>query len=500
MSNLGELEKFFIGGEAEAEAKIRTKVFIDPPNLQKLLNFNRSRYKILLAPKGVGKSLLLYVLHESLLAKGEISLVLTPKDINCQNIYEKKTVADKISEGYRQVLISIGATIGNYMGTIVSNDESVNLLKLSIDEGLSRPDIVSRFSSFLTEITPKGKKIAEAAKKIQNLSTNTKIIKSDIVKVLSKNEKNLWLFIDDIDQASISKQTGGFDYSTCWALVSAAMDLANDFENVRCLISIRHDIWHTMTVAKKLGSERLDKITKPFLLSYNEKELEEIFLQRVFLANKELDVNNRSVLTFFEKESLSLPGKERLERLWSTWIAKTSRNRPRDLVHLIQFLIDECESKNSQLISQKNAWSVMAKFGKDRIKNIEAEYQQICPQIKAVIGDLQDKTLYEFKEVIDALSRSPSSRRITVDGETLAPNSKDSALSLLRILHMANFINARANNPYIEGDYVHITFQEEPDLIDADNWNHLQKFQWEIHPTFHSYIEELRIANWKKIA
>lgn len=491
MENLETLNAYFFGGEAEAESEIRNNIFVSPSNLKSLLSFNRARYKVLLGSKGVGKSLLLNVMNESVLEERDISILLTPKDFDCQKIAQKSTNSDKISAAYNQLLIAVASKLGSFIDIAIT-DRDVNLYKLSIEEGMSRADMISRMSNFLPSLFPAASKVANAAKKIQSLNKKETILKKDIVESLKKNQKKIWILMDDVDQASIQNNTH-YDYSVCWAIVAAIVDLANDFNDFRCMISVRTDIWHTMTISKKLGSDRLDKMQEPDYLKFNENEIQEIFNKRISLANKEsIGVESITTHTFFDGDKIQLPGSAQITRSWKVWIAKMARNRPRDMVHLVQSLIEAAQTRGSEKIGSEDAHQIMLSFSKSRIKNIETEYREICPQIKALINTIESKTKFDFVNLIKELKGATSARSTTVDGKILRPDDNESAISLLKVLHMSNYINARNNLNEDGSQYEHITYDERPLLVDLDNWNELQKYEWEIHPTFHQYIEELK--------
>ncbi|WP_208856791.1 P-loop ATPase, Sll1717 family [Pseudoalteromonas rubra] len=491
METLEVLSKFFFGGEAEAEAEIRNNVFVSPSNLKSLLSFNRARYKVLLGSKGVGKSLLLNVMNESILEERDVSILLTPKDFDCEKIARKATNSDKISAAYNQLLIAIAAKLGTFIDFAVSDSE-VNLQKLAIEEGMTRADMISRVASFLPSLIPSTSKVANAAKELQQLNKKETILKTDIARSLSKNKNKIWILMDDVDQASIEKQ-GNYDYSVCWAIVAAIVDLANDFNDIRCMISVRTDIWHTMTVNKKLGSDRLDKMQEPDYLRFNESEIKEIFRKRLSLANKEVSGSESdSTQAYFSGEKITLPGTTEILRSWEAWIAKLARNRPRDMVHLVQELIESSEERDGSKINTQDAYDVMLPFAKSRIKNIETEYREICPQTKAIINNFATKNKFSFQSIISDLKGAASARSTAIDGKVLNPDSNETAIAILKVLHMSNFINARHNLNPDGSEYEHITYDERPFLVDMANWNELQKYEWEIHPAFHSYVEELR--------
>ena len=489
MANLDHLDTFFFGGEAEAEADIRNDIFVEPGAIDDLLSFRRSRYKVLIAPKGVGKTILLSVLNESILEHDQISMLLTPRDLDCKDIFDKDAIADRISCAYRQLLLAAASHVGSLSKDIGISDAVVNLQALSVDQGLTRPDLMSRVATFLTAVTPKGKDIAEAARGIQRLNKSVGILKGDVQSVLARNKNKLWLLIDDIDLAAVD-DGGKYDYSACWAIISAAMDLANDFDGVRCMISVRSDIWHVMTKVKRLGSERIYKIKKnTVVLSFNEEELRSMFIRRVELASQAAGAKTIETDMFFADRWLVLPGVQEERRTWDQWIAKNSRDKPRDMVQLVQSLIEEARREKSEKIGDSHAHKIVLEYSKDLVGNISAEYQQICPQIEGLMRFVSRKTLFDFEEIIDLLKRSPSAQGIEIDGIRMKANDKGSAIKLLAILHMANFMNPRVQNG---ARYDHLPFSTFPDFVSEENWNEMQKAQWEIHPAFHAFVNDTK--------
>ena len=272
--------------------------------------------------------------------------------------------------------------------------------------------------------------------------------------------------------------------------MSAVIQISIDFEEVRSLISVRSDIWHTVTVVKRLGTDRLDKIQTPVTLSFSEEEIGEIFFKRLALANAEIDgKNSKRLENFFSEPNIILPGKTETIRPWHIWIQKQSRNKPRDMVQLIQQLIEEADNNGSSKISNSDAHKIMTSFGQERIKNISREYGNICPQIEFIIQTVSTQTLYPFQVLFEKLKLLPSMSKITIDGLNLASNKAETALKILKVLHMANFINAKRT--LSDGSYEHYMFSEFPDLIQEGNVNDLQVFEWEIHPVFHNYVANI---------
>lgn len=493
MPHLQSLIKYFKGGSAEEEKTIRGEVFIPPTNLSELLSFDFHSSVILLGNKGVGKSIFVNVLHEAYLENNELSVLITPSDLECDPILSKKTLADRKASAYGQIIRSAAGIIGKHSNEneIAVKADVAALQKLAIKDGFSKPDLITRFSNILSKVTPIGGKIAKAL-----LAEQTNVIgKNNITKVVDEylldRGKTLWLFIDDIDEAVAKNSKGAFDYGACWAIVSAAIELSQDIKNLKCVVSVRTDIWHLMTHTHRHGTERKDKLGQIHELKFSEDDLRKIFLKRVELASS--DAKSKSgISTFFQNHQITLPGVKGEKRTWDQWLAKISRFRPRDLVKAVQMLITSAKEKNSDVIGDAQAHSILAEFGTQRIENIFDEYGQICPQIKEVISDLTIKTNYSFNEIIDLLKKTPSRRSTLIDGIAMQ-QTNEHAIELLRLLHMACFINPRIGP---DDNYDHLNFNEHPDLVDIAKFNDLQKYTWQIHPTFHTYVTSEQKKNF----
>ena len=487
--HLPSLIRYFKGGNAEAEKEIRGEVFVPPANMSTLMGFDFHSNVILLGNKGVGKSIFVSVLHEAYLENDELSLLITPNDLECDPILSKKTLSDRKSTAYGQILRSIACIIGKFSNeNEVSISQDVTALqKLAIKDGFSKPDLVSRFSKLLAKVTPYGGKIAKALLEDQGRELGKNNLTEVVDKYLSARGKTLWLFIDDIDEAGAKNTKGTFDYGACWAIIAAALELSEDIEALKCVVSVRSDIWHLMTKTHKHGTERKDKLGQIHELKFSEEELRQIFNRRIDLAAKDAN-SRRGQATFFQQGNITLPGATGERRSWDQWLAKQARYRPRDLVKAVQMLISAAKASSSDLIGDAQAHSILYEFGSQRIENIVDEYGQICPQIREVINDLTAQNTYSFSELMEQLLKMPSRRATRIDGIAMQP-SNEHAIELLRLLHMACFINPRID---AQDEYKHFNYNDYPNVVNMARFNDLQCYSWQIHPTFHMYASEQR--------
>lgn len=492
MSHLQSLVKYFKGGSAEEEQEIRGEVFVPPNNLSSLLSFDFHSSVILLGNKGVGKSILVNVLNEAYLQNGELSVLVTPSDLECDPILSKKTLADRKATAYGQILRSAAGIIGKHSNEseIAINADVVALQQLAIQDGFSKPDLVTKFSKILAKITPHGGKIAQSLLAEQANSLGKNNLADVVDKYLTDRGCTLWLFIDDIDEAGSKNSSGVFDYGACWAIVSAAIELSEDISSLKCVVSVRSDIWHLMTRTHGHGTERRDKLGQIHELKFSEDELRSIFNKRINLAATHANSQN-GISTFFQNSAITLPGVKGDKRTWDQWLAKIARFRSRDMVKAVQMLITAAKENNSAVIGDAQAHSILLDFGTQRIENIVDEYGQICPQIKEVINDLTEKTSYTFVDILDLLKKAPSRRSTLIDGIGMQPINEH-AINLLRILHMACFINPRIGP---DDNYDHLNYNDYPSIVDMAKFNDLQKYTWQIHPTFHTYVVDQQKKN-----
>ncbi|MEE2732130.1 MAG: hypothetical protein VYA55_15035 [Pseudomonadota bacterium] len=492
MSNLKSLIKYFKGGAAEDERDIRGEVFVPPENMDDLLSFDFHSNVILLGNKGVGKSIFVNVLHEAYLKNNELSVLITPDDLECDPILERKTLSDRKSVAYAQMLKAVACIIGAHSNKneIAISEELVALQKLAISEGYSKADLISKFSSFLSKITPYGGDVAQSLLAQQNSLMRVNKLTEAVEQYLSKKGHTLWLFIDDIDAAVAKDSRNSFDYGACWAIVSAAIELSQDIPNLKCLVSIRSDIWHVMIKVQRHGEERKDKLGFIHELKFSENELRNIFKRRIRLAAA--DAKSRDgIYAFFKNVQVLLPGESGNLRTWDQWLAKISRNRPRDLVKAVQMLIGDAKKNKQDQIGDDNAHNILLNFGKERVENIVDEYDKMCPQIREIVNDLTIKNTFTFVELMEHLEKAPARRQTQIDGVPMQ-QTKEHAIKLLRILHMACFINPRLENEDDESEYKHFNFHDYPDLIDFTRLNELQKYKWQVHPAYHTYSYDMR--------
>jgi hypothetical protein len=253
-----------------------------------------------------------------------------------------------------------------------------------------------------------------------------------------------------------------------------------------------------MTKVKRLGSTIFDKIGKPFNLFVDEKWIASVFKKRIDLCYREISRENRPTYEydfFFKPTKIGFYGHNEISRTWEQWVAKNTRNRPRDMVRLMQMLISETKKDANNMdahITDKVLHKILEPYARERVSFIKQEYIQIFPQIDEVIFRIK-QTRYTFPE-IRVFLESVCGIGLQIDGISINSSDEKERFKILKLLHMASVINPRIDRP--DGSYEHILFEEDNDYIDPNNISKLQNCIFQLHPTFHCLVEKPQLTRF----
>lgn len=493
MKNLEALHKYFFEGSAEREQKIRNEVFIKTPAISNFYSELHSSFILLKSQKGIGKTFFIDEFCSSAISKNILTLKIRPEDFDMEKISSGTSIAAKSKAAYDYLVKAISIKIGEAISDEgLTGIEYNNLLEVYKNSDTYIPSLAEKSLRALRHIPIDAyQKIVTGISKISDElfrpTEATKVLSEDIAKYISEKDKEIYVFIDDIDNArNFTSVLGQGKFEDCWAIVSAAFDLATKVTNIKCVVSIRDDIWLTIKNLR-IGTDKTDKINCIVNLTCDDTDIYNILNKRLLLA-KGLVLNSQSnaIDTFFSEDKITLPGHKGEQRAWSTWLCKQSRNRPRDLVQLVEMLIREARDK-SNTINSNIASNCLVKFGESRLANARDEFSGICDQLEDITLKFR-KTRFSYREITDVLKKMPSSLSISVNGKTLQPEKMESAIAILAVLYTANIMNARIVDDSASLGFNHITFEDKNNFISTSNLDALQKCEFEIHPVFHSLI------------
>jgi hypothetical protein len=481
------LKKYFVGGSAELERKIRNQVFVKTSAVEKIISNLDSDFLVFKSPKGIGKTYIVDELIATSLEQGYIAVKVTPDTLDIEKIALAKSLAGKSKVAYfeivRQIALQIGRTFER--NKIITDESSTNLYHYLIENGEERPDFLTKLKSFFAALAPRGPEIAKALRDFLPTASSTSILSTDIVKYLDGNKKSVYVFFDDVDLAATIED--GVDYANCWAIISAAFDVCSRIDNVKSVVSIRSDVWYTMQ-RRKIGTDRRDKMTSVIDLMCNDSDVYNILMKRFCAAAHECNLLTASAWEhFFEKHDLQLPGKQEESRPWITWLCKQSRGRPRDAVQLVEALAKIASEGKSDVIKSGHAQNYMLPFAETRLRNIAGEFSVVCSELEFIVKSIK-QNIFSFEEAVKFFKSVPSMRNITIDGESLAPDKSESAIKILNLLHNANVVNPRITDESMPRGFDHILFQGNEALVTPENMPSLAKYKFEVHPVFHAMI------------
>lgn len=486
MTKIEALGKYFKGGQSESEKSIMKEIFVRPNYIKEITDFTLSNYKVALGAKGSGKSLIVDYLNEYYLSKGRISVVIRPKELDMDAINTKTILSEKTKEAKRQIYKLISQRVGEGISSAATENQE---LFQSIAAKMKPDSEIKKIGSFITALLPEQyARIVKAFATLQEIDTEKFRIDDEVTQYLTDTQNRLILLVDDLDKA-VEETEVKFQYNSSWAIVEAAVEIANEIEMSSVLITVRTDIWHLMTKVKKLGSTIFDKVGKPYNLFVDEEWISSVFRRRVVLCYREANPTGRPTYEydyFFSPSKIGFYGKQEISRSWEQWIGKNTRNRPRDMVRLVQMLI--AQTKKDQRagedphITAKALHKILKPYAVERVEFIKQEYIQIFPKIDEVIYKIK-QTRYDFTEIRKFLL-SVCGIGIEIDGLPLDSGNEKERFRILKILHMASVINPRED--FEDGTYRHFLFEEDNDFIDPNSIGRLQKYSFQVHPTFHS--------------
>jgi hypothetical protein len=132
-------------------------------------------------------------------------------------------------------------------------------------------------------------------------------------------------------------------------------------------------------------------------------------------------------------------------------------------------------------------------YSKERTEDLAVEMGYDCPGFLSVVRSFADVEFEStFEQIRAHLKTIPSRFSLEVGGRVLRPGDEGDAIVLLALLHESGFLNARVPDTTRRLKYHHVTFLDDPHLVQIARWNELEASLWEVHPVFRSYILALK--------
>jgi len=481
-------------GTAEGERGIRSGVFVQFSTWTSLVVPPPYSPIVLIGKKGCGKSILVDFSVDVLEAKGVPCAKLRPRDLSLDDVPETASVSQAHAHAYGVLVRATAIALGEKLSGLLKKAEAA-LLDEAINAGVARSDLISKAAKLLPKV----------AKAVTDIDISTllpeqpkevavhldKSLKQALAE--TKSPKSVYVFLDDTDQVASPARPG--QLNRIWGLLLAARELAELSPEIRCIITLREEVW--LRIANDRASQR-DQTDHFFSLL---RRLDPTSEQLKLIVRRRLDLAKQAAgdaafvdryEPFFDGTRPHMPGSDTVTS-WEDLVATRSRGRPRDCIQLLHSLAKAALDANTDKILDSQVAPVVKTFSESRADLLAQETEQELPALKDVIKSFARRDIYDdgsFKattsNALAHLKTVPSMFSLRLYGSALQAESNEHALRLLSFLYRVGFLNARRVRP--GGRYAYVSPADEPNLASEANHNNLQTISWEVHPAFRDFL------------
>lgn len=489
MSNLQALKRYFLTGAAEEDRPILSKLFITPDQLSDIVGVYPGTIRLLVGSKGIGKTAILESIHDIADKRKLPALLLRPEDIVANGLGNATDLGTIKQAYYRSLISAVAAAIGSKKQGLLTGS-SATLYAEAMKQGTQDPDFIAKFLNVLSAISVPvagvdGTKLAKELAGAHPPPALVRAINSDL---LNGSSKAFLLLIDDTDQ--VASPNDASQLNRIWGLILAVRRLAQDCPAVRCIVSLRSEIWTRLQSESAGQLDQVDHIRGVVVSLRASERLMELILQKRFQLAAE-EIGRRGVdpyTVFFDSPKVHLPNSEET-RSWDSFLIKSSRERPRDAIQLVRKLIDRAIANHRMSIGDREVSDGIKDYSSERVSDLCNEFSQDCSTLRAAIDSFADVPFESDFETLRQHLRTIGSRfGFVIRKKTVTPDSDESAIDALLFLHETGFINPRSPDSRQPRGFRHIVFFDDPNFVSRSNWQAMQGATWEIHPAFRSYL------------
>ncbi|RZU38325.1 hypothetical protein EV700_2255 [Fluviicoccus keumensis] len=492
MKQLEILIKYFPTGTTEGERHILRRAFVQAEEFADLITPPPYSPRLLVGKKGSGKSALIEF-SMTLLERAKVpALVLKPMDIDYSTFREDASVGELTGAAFKAILNGVAMKLGSTTSGLITGDDKI-LYETAVSSGEINRDTIERLALFLPKLAKSFTQTDLTDLLPSSQPVTVKALEKAISNNLEQSTRGFYLFIDDTDQIAAPDKPGHLN--RIWAFLLAARELSSRIGEIRCIISLREEIWRRLTSDRAGQRDQTDHFSGLIrYLSPTRDHIRKIVDRRISLAAGEIGgsyTNHWSV--FFEGDMPRMPYSE-IRTGWPDMIIVRSRERPRDAVQLINGCCQRAISSNSDKITEDIFSVEMREFSKVRARLLEQEVEFECPQMEQIIRSLAEihydhSSFKATAEVIKKhLSSLGSAFSVTLFGRTLKLTKEDHLFELWRFLYDVGLLNARIADSREKDGFRHIYPSEDPTLVSKSRWNEMQAIVWEIGPAYRDHL------------
>ncbi|MER0043406.1 hypothetical protein [Pseudomonas sp. MGal98] len=497
MKKLEILVSYFPTGTAEGERHILRQAFVQAEEYSDLITPHPYSPRILVGKKGSGKSALVEF-SMTLLEKAKVpALVLKPMDIEYAGFGDDASVGELTGLAFKALLHGIATKLGSTMTGLISEKDRV-LYEKAIESGEISRDRIEKLAVLLPRLSKLFADV-DISQLLPGTARHTKIeLENAIKRNLERSEGGFYLFIDDTDQIAAPDKPGHLN--RIWAFLLAARELSSRVGQLRCIITMREEIWRRLESDKAGQRDQTDHFTGLIRrLNPSREHIHKIIDRRLALAAT--DVSGSVIDSwelFFEGAMPHMPGSEVLTG-WHDLIVNRSRERPRDAVQLINGCAQRAILSGEDIITEDIFASEMREFSKVRARLLGQEVEYECPEMEKIIRTLADINYDQssFKASAEVIKQHlegiGGAFTVHLFGVTLQlSRNEDHMFSLWRFLYSIGLLNARISDQREKDGYRHIFPTDDPNLVSKIRWNEMQAISWEISPAYRDHLIDIK--------
>ncbi len=494
MNELRILQKYFSTGSAAQEKAFLSDVFVINDNFQEIILPEENTIRLLVGSKGSGKSALLEYLKQKCENEGIPVLSLTPVDIELDDVNTDVASSVLIQKIYRALVKEIAVKIGSGLGGAISNGQKA-MVEAAVDSGARQQTLTD---SLLRVLMPIGKAVTQIdfEKMLPKYNTSTKTLVTAINHTLPPDGRIFYILFDDID---LFGNAGSPKYiDTIWCAILAFKILAERLPNIRAIVTLRNEIWRRIRDGRNNFRDQVDHVRSMicYLLPTTE-DMKRILTRRLAYCRDLLSesTSKNCFSPFFEGPDCKIPSSNE-RRLWEDYLVTASRDRPRDTVQLVQQLVTHAIHSEHALINDDDVEKTALQYSTERVDDLVNENSDLCPQLETVIRAFASIDFRSSVERIrEFLLGIPGRGLITISGKAIQSGNMDDMFRLWSILYEIEFLTPRAKDYTQRKGYSHVRPSSDSTLVSAQRWNEMQKYDWEVHPCYRSFLINIQNQN-----
>ncbi|WP_437997540.1 metallophosphoesterase [Sorangium sp. So ce185] len=491
VKSLTVLRQFVSTGTAEGEGTFLKDAFVTPRDYLEIITPPASSPRILVGKKGSGKSAFINYLLERLAPAKIPALLLRPDDLQLDEQHQVETVAQLKSRAYSKLLRAISFNAWARLPGIITPEDEIFLREIERHHQLSEFQL-ARLSRLVANLGASADNVDTHAA-LKGALNEDSTGQFDVL--LSSSRNVFYLLLDDTDQLAAVATPGHLN--RIWGFLLAVRKLTSECSNVKCIVSIRSEIWRRLEVDPLGQRDQTDHFR--LLVHYlnpSKTHIQNILEKRLELASRRIRRVDGSSLyaPFFDGHSVTIPTTNDTSS-WKEFFLVRSRGRPRDVIQLVSHVTRIAIECDAPKVNSDHVATGMLEFSRGRVSDIAAEIGEECPQFFQVVQSLWRVPFKaNIEDVREHLQRLPSTMRIQVRGTILRPGELEDAIRLWGLLYESGVLNARIADARQREGYRHIDPLEDPNLVCQERWNEMQSVIWEINPAYRDFLLQTKRA------